>query len=368
MSRARSAPTTRALNRWTGQVGWKGHAASHAASHALSPATCVTILALTAGILCGASACSDRQRGQSAGGAPGGGGSAGAGAGGGGVAGGGATAEKVIGVSLLTREQEFYQEVEAGIRGAAGQHGFKLIVTSGDFDLAKQQTQIDNFIVQHVAGIIVSPVNSQGVGPAINRATAAHIPVVTADTKAVGTSVIAHVASNNREGGQLAGAFMARALGDSGAVAVIGQQETHTGLERQEAFVEEIGRHPHMAVVAIVNGGGLRDKALKVAEDALQGHPDLRGIFTINDESALGALAAARARGKTAANFTIVGYDASPEAIAAIKAHTPLKADVAQSPKDIGAYAVEALAKYLDHQPVDSLITVPVRIVDDQTP
>ena len=308
-------------------------------------------LGLIAGVLCGATACGNpRTSGSSA------------------SSGTGTDSGKVIGVSLLTREQEFYQEVEAGIRTAAAKHGFRLIVTSGDFDLAKQQTQIDNFIVQRVDGIIVSPVNSQGVGPAINRATAAHIPVVTADTKAVGTAVVAHVASRNQEGGQLAGAFMARALDDSGAVAVIGQQETHTGLERQEAFLAEIGRHPRIKVVAIVNGGGLRDKALKVAEDVLQGHPDLRGIFTINDGMALGALAAARARGKTAANFTIVGYDASPEAVAAIKAHSPLKADVAQAPKDIGAYAVDAMAKYLAHQPVDSVITVPVRIVDDQTP
>jgi ribose transport system substrate-binding protein len=293
---------------------------------------------------------------------------AGGGSGAGAATASGSDTGKVIGVSLLTHEQEFYQEVEAGIRAAAARHGYRLIVTSGDFDLAKQQNQIDNFIVQHVDGIIVSPVNSEGVGPAINRAMAAHIPVVTADTKAVGTPVVAHVASKNQEGGQLAGAFMAQALGDSGTVAVIGQQETHTGLERQEAFLAEIAKHPRMAVVAIVNGGGLRDKALKVAEDVLQGHPDLRGIFTINDEMALGALAAARARGKTAANFTIVGYDASPEAVAAIRAHSPLKADVAQAPKDIGAYAVDAMARYLEHQPVDSVIIVPVRIVDSQTP
>jgi ABC-type sugar transport system substrate-binding protein len=271
-------------------------------------------------------------------------------------------------VTLLTHQQEFYQEVEAGIRAAATKHNFRLIVTSGDFDVAKQQAQIDNFVVQRVDGIIASPVNTQGVGPAIKRAMAVGIPVVTADTRAVDVKVITHVASNNREGGRLAALYMVRALNDSGTVAVIGQQETLTGLDRQEAFVEQISHHPRMAVVAIVNGGGLRDKALKAAQDVLQGHPDLRGIFAINDEMALGALNAARARGKTAADFTIVGYDASPEAISAIKGNTPFKADVAQSPRDIGAAAVDAMAAYLDHQVVDTLITVPVRIVDAQTP
>jgi len=279
-----------------------------------------------------------------------------------------AGAAKVIGVTLLTREQRFYQDLEAGLVSAATRRGYHLVITSGDFDLAKQQAQIDNFVVQRVDAIVVCPVNSQGVGPAIDRATAAHIPVVSADTKAVGTHVVSAVASDNRAGGQLAAVYMARALGDSGAVAVIGQPETQTGLDRQQAFVDEIGRHPRMTVVAILNGGGVRDRALKAADDILQGHRELRGIFAINDESALGALAATRAFGRMDSTFTIVGYDATPEAIAAIRSHSPLKADIAQQPRDIGEKAIDALAAHFDQRPVDSVITVPVRIVDAETP
>ncbi len=226
----------------------------------------------------------------------------------------------MVGVTLLTREQGFYQDLEAGLRAEAEKKGYRVIITSGDFDLAKQQAQIENFVVQHVDAIIVCPVNSLGVGPAIGRATAAHIPVVSADTKATDARVLSAVASDNRAGGRLAATYMVRALGDSGAVAVIGQPETQTGLDRQQAFIDELAHHPRMAVVAVLNGGGVRDRALKAADDILQGHPDLRGIFAINDETALGAMAAARARGKTAANFTVVGYDATPEAVAAIKA------------------------------------------------
>jgi ribose transport system substrate-binding protein len=281
---------------------------------------------------------------------------------------GGAATTKVIGVTLLTREQRFYQDLDAGLEAAAARRGYRLIVTSGDFDLAKQQSQIDNFVVQRVDAIVVCPVNSQGVGPAIDRATAAHIPVVSADTKAVGTHVVAAVASDNRAGGLLAATYMVKALGDSGTVAVIGQPETQTGLDRQQAFVEEIGRHPRMAIVAILNGGGVRDRALKAADDILQGHPELRGIFAINDESALGALAAARARGRADATFTIVGYDATPEAVKAITSHSSLKADIAQQPRAIGEKAIDAIAAYFDHRPVDSVITVPVRVIDADTP
>src|SRR5438105_15946341 len=66
-----------------------------------------------------------------------------------------AAAQKTIGVTLLTREHEFYRQLEEGLKTAATQHNYKLIVTSGDFDLAKQQSQIDNFIVQHVDAIVL---------------------------------------------------------------------------------------------------------------------------------------------------------------------------------------------------------------------
>jgi ribose transport system substrate-binding protein len=269
-----------------------------------------------------------------------------------------------IGVTLLTKEQEFYRQLEAGLQESAASHGYRLVVTSGDFDLAKQQSEIDNFVVQHVNAIIVCPVDSRGSGPAIARATAAGIPVFSADIRALNVPVIAHVASDNLEGGRLAGVYLARALGDSGAVAIIGQPEVQTALDRQTGFVAEVGRHPRMRVVAIANGGGVRDHALTAVEDVLQGHPELRGIFAINDETALGALSAATARGKTAANFAIVGYDATPEAVAAIKGHTALRADVAQSPGLIGSRTIDAIAAYFAKQPVDSIITVPVTVVE----
>lgn len=276
----------------------------------------------------------------------------------------GTTGQKRIGVSLLTKEHEFYRQLESGLDSAAKKQGFALLVTSGDFDLAKQQAEIDNFIVQRVAAIIVCPVDSRGIGPAIERAKAAGIPVFTADIRAYGVAVVSHVGSNNLEGGRLAAQFLTQAINDSGPVGVIGQPEVQTGLDRENGFTAELAHHPHVKLVASLSGGGVRDRALKAAEDMLQAHPDLAGIFAINDESALGALAAGKARGRTAANFTIVGFDASPEAVAAITSLTPLKADVAQQPAEMGIETIDAIAKYFAKQPVDSVITVPVKLVE----
>jgi ribose transport system substrate-binding protein len=211
---------------------------------------------------------------------------------------------------------------------------------------------------------VICPVDSRGIAPAIERAKAAGIPVFTADIRAYGASVVTHVGSNSLEGGRLAAQFMARAINDSGPVGIIGQPEVQTGLDREMGFKDELTSHPRIRLVASLNGGGVRDRALKAAEDMLQAHGDLAGIFAINDESALGALAAAKARGKTAQNFTIVGFDATPEAMTAITGKTPLKADIAQQPSQMGVEAIDAIAKYLAKQPVDSVVTVPVKLVD----
>src|SRR3954469_3961874 len=274
----------------------------------------------------------------------------------------GGAGAKRIGVTLLTREHEFYRQLEAGLKEAADKQGYQLTVTSGDFDLAKQQSQIENFIVQGVDAIIVCPADSKGIGPAIERANQANIPVFTADIAAQGGQVVSHVASDNLSGGRLAAEFIAKALNGQGEVGVIGQQEVQSGLDRELGFKEEMRKHPGIKIVSVLNGGGVRDRALKAAEDMLQGNPNIKGIFGINDDSALGALGAAEARGRN--DLVIVGYDAIPEAAQAIQRGSDLKADVAQQPRDIGSKTIEAIHTYFNGGQVEKNISVPVKIVD----
>jgi ribose transport system substrate-binding protein len=269
---------------------------------------------------------------------------------------------KKIGVTLLTREHEFYRELEAGLKDAATKNGYQLIITSGDFDLAKQQSQIENFIVQHVDAIVVCPADSKGIAPAIERANEAKIPVFTADIAAQGGQVVSHVASDNLAGGRLAADFIAKALNGQGDVGVIGQQEVQTGLDREMGFKEEMKKYPGIKVVATLNGGGVRDRALKAADDMLQGNAGIKGIFGINDDSALGALSAAESHNKS--DLVIVGYDATPEAVKAIQRGSALKADVAQQPADLGAKTIDVIKTYFAGGQVEKTIAVPVKLVD----
>ena len=269
---------------------------------------------------------------------------------------------KTIGVSLLTREHDFYQQLEKGLQDAAAKHGYKLIVTTGDFDLAKQQSAIDNFLVQGVDAIIVCPTDTKGIAPAIEKANAANIPVFTADIAAQGAKVVSHVASDNVAGGRLAGEYVAKAIGGKGDIGIISQPELQSVIDRESGFRETIAKYPDIHIVAAINGAGVRDRALRAADDMFQAHPKLAAVFAINDETALGALSSAQTHGLK--DLVIVGYDATPEALKAIVQGTQLKADVAQQPAEIGRRTIDAIAAHFAGQPPPAVVAVPVRIVD----
>ena len=110
-------------------------------------------------------------------------------------------------MSLLTRTHPFYQDLEAGLQEAADASGYKLLISAGEFDVAKQKDQIQDFIVRKVNAIIVSPCDSRSIGTAIKAANDAGIPVFTADIAclAEGVKIICHVASDNIAGGQARG-------------------------------------------------------------------------------------------------------------------------------------------------------------------
>jgi ribose transport system substrate-binding protein len=272
---------------------------------------------------------------------------------------------KVIGVTLLNRGALFYRDLEEGLREAAEAAGFDLVVTTADFDLGKQTAQIEDFLARKVDAIVVCPVDSSGVGPAIRRANAAGIPVFTADIAAQEGEVVCHVASDNVAGGRLAGEYLAKALGGSGSVAIINQPVVTSVLDRVQGFRDAMAKHPGIRIVADVNGQGVRDRALEATSDVLQAHAGLRGIFGINDDSVLGALDAVRQFGRD--EITLVGYDATEPAVDAIRKGSPLKADVIQYPRKIGTTTIEKIREHFAGAALPRVVPVEVGIVDRES-
>jgi ribose transport system substrate-binding protein len=272
---------------------------------------------------------------------------------------------KTIGVSLLTRGHIFYRDLEDGLKKEADRYGYKLIITSAEWDLGKQISQIEDFISRKVDAIIVCPVDSKGIGSGIAEANQAGIPVFTADIAAEEGKVVSHIASDNVQGGRLAGEYLAKLLNGKGNVAIINQPAITSVLDRVAGFREAIIKFPDIKIVADINGQGVRDRSLQVTADILQANPHLDGIFGINDDSALGALDAVNQFNRK--GVVIIGYDATPPAVDAILKDSPLKADVVQFPRKIGIKTIDIINDHFNNKIVPPNVPVEVGIVDKET-
>jgi ribose transport system substrate-binding protein len=271
-----------------------------------------------------------------------------------------------VGVTLLTEGHVFYQDMKRSLQHTADSLGVDLHIVAGEWDLARQTAQVQNFITQKMAAIVIAPVDSRGIVSAVEDANRAGIPVFTADIAAAGGQVVAHIASDNAQGGRLMGEYLAKRLNGHGAVAILDQPTVSSVIDRVRGFREALAAYPGITIVAApAVERGIREVAKQKTDNLLQAHPDLAGIFGSNDDCALGALAAVRAAGRN--GVLIVGFDAIPEARTAILADTPLKADAVQDPVEIGRRTIGAVVAHLRGQAVPALIPVPVSVVDRET-
>jgi ribose transport system substrate-binding protein len=268
---------------------------------------------------------------------------------------------KTIGVSIQNREAQFYQDMESGLKSEAATDGYTVNVVDASRDNAKQQSQVEDFISQKVAAIVLTPYDSQAIGAAIVEANKAGIPVFTADianTSKEGV-VVSHIASDNVQGGGQAGKLMCQAVGKSGTVAIIDEPEVTSVQDRVRGFKAALASGcPGVTVVADIDGGGERAKASSSMEDILQSHPQLKGVFGINDDSALGAAKAISAAGDQG-KIAVIGYDATPEAQTAIKGGA-MYGDAIQHPDQIGVKTIDAIHAYFAGQKPPATISVPV--------
>ena len=121
---------------------------------------------------------------------------------------GGPAGKNRLAVTLFYRQDEFYKDLESGVRDAAAALGYELLVSDAETQVVKQASQVDNFIHARVAGMIVCAADPNGIIPAIERANAAKIPVVALDGSANGGQVVSYVGHDNTANGRAAGEFL----------------------------------------------------------------------------------------------------------------------------------------------------------------
>ncbi|MCH5375715.1 MAG: substrate-binding domain-containing protein, partial [Planctomycetes bacterium] len=274
-----------------------------------------------------------------------------------------------IGFSALTLKNPFFKIIADSLTAEAKKQGFEVIVNDAERDVNEQSKHIDNYIAQQVTAIVLNPADRIAIGPAVKKANEAGIPVFTCDLQCVAEDVeiAGHVGTDNYQGGELAGQAMIEAVGETGGqILILHFKQANSCVLRVEGFRKVIDAYNanresgKIQIAAELEGGGLRDEGYRATSDALQAHPDLVGIFAINDPSALGAWKALQQAGK-ADQVKLIGFDGQSEAKQAIK-DGHFYADPIHFPEEMGMQTVANFLLYLNGEPFERVQLIPTEL------
>lgn len=266
-----------------------------------------------------------------------------------------------IGLIVSTLNNPFFVDLRDGAQAKADEMGAELVVLDSQDDSATELSNMEDLITKGVDLILINPTDSEAVGNAVAAANEAGIPVITLDRSANSGEVVCHIASDNVAGGKLAGEFIIEKLGGKGKVVELeGVPGASAAIDRGQGFNEAI-KGSDIKVVAKQTANFNRAEGLSVMENILQAQPEINAVFAHNDEMALGALEAIKASGR---DILVVGFDATDDAVASVKAGE-MGATVQQLPKEIGAAGVDAAMKVIGGKDVEKSIPVDLSLVTE---
>ncbi|WP_329180959.1 ABC transporter substrate-binding protein [Streptomyces sp. NBC_01477] len=232
----------------------------------------------------------------------------------------------VVGFSQSEKEDNPFRIAETkSIKDEAARLGVKkLLTTDAQSQLPKQISDIQDMLTQGAQLLIVAPLNSDGLEPALQAAAAKHVPVITIDRKINATSCkdyVTFLGSDFVKQGQRAADAMIASTGGKGQVAILlGSSGNNVTTDRTKGFLDEIAaKAPGLKVVAQQTGDFTRDKGQQVMEQLIQSKPGITAVYAENDEMGLGAVTALKSAGKNPGkDVKVVSVDGTRNAVQAI--------------------------------------------------
>lgn len=245
-----------------------------------------------------------------------------------------------IGFSVYDMQYGFFQDMEKGTREMAEELGYEFILHDQKSDEALMVAGSQDLIVQGIDALIVSPVKPPAIGPVVEAAHEAGIPVIINDIGGGGSAYDAIVISDNFGGGAMAGDYVVDQLSASGGskeVAIIKVEPSAVyAIRRGEGFKDAVTKAGY-TVVTELSGHSKPEEGYSIMQDIIVAYPDVQAVFAENDPMAAAAAQAAVDAGRS--DILIIGFNGDGVALDAIRAGT-MVATVQQVPYEMGKMTV----------------------------
>jgi ribose transport system substrate-binding protein len=268
--------------------------------------------------------------------------------------------QKHLKLALVTWTQDpFWEPFIRGAQHYADQSNVELIVVRSEPTVDAQNQHIHALLDSGVDGMAISP-NDATAQLAVLDEVAAKVPLVTFDTDAPQSKRRRFVGIDNYAAGRVCADEMREALPDGGPILIsVGSATMQHGRDRRQGVIDGLlergfdrNRTPDpldapikgtkYTIVATVTDGADPAKAVAVITDALQAHPEVKGVVGLFSYSAPAALEAMKKIGR-AGQLQVVGFDDADQTQAAIQAGS-IHSSILQDTPRAGYESIEVLA------------------------
>jgi erythritol transport system substrate-binding protein len=252
---------------------------------------------------------------------------------------------KLIEIIVPSQDNPFFRAEALAAAGRAQELGYRARIDAHNDDPYQQDNLIDMAIATNAAALILDNAGADASIAAVRRAEKAGIACFLID-RAINDGVIAQgqILADNAQGARLVAAEFKRLMNDGPYAELLGKESDTNAQVRTEGFHAELDRDQKMRLVEAQSANWDQTQAFQKTETILEAHPEIRGIIAGNDTMALGAAAAAKTAGRR--DLIIVGFDGSPDALAAIRTGE-MQATVLQPAVMLATIAVNEADRYL---------------------
>lgn len=275
-----------------------------------------------------------------------------------------AEAKPVFALCISHMTNAFTTTVAESMKAAAEAAGAELIINEASNDISKQVSQIESVVNQKVDAIIIEPVSTNGVIPAIEAAEKAGVKVIVFNQQISDPSkATAFVGVSNDTLGKLEMDRAAQDLGGTGNVAIIlGPLGSEAQLGRSKGYSDSLAANPGISVVFEETGEWTTENGLRLAENWLQTGTKIDAFVCQNDGMALGAVKAVEDKGLSG-QIKVYGLDAVPDALTAVK-EGRLTISISQETEKQSQKAIEVAMKLYRGETVDKVNLVEGGVID----
>jgi inositol transport system substrate-binding protein len=233
-------------------------------------------------------------------------------------------------------------------------------------DVTRQLNQLQNFVTQGVAAVIVNAADTSSTPSMTKVALEAGVPLVYVNRRPAEETLpkgVVFVGSDDLEAGKLEMEDLARLMNYKGNVAImIGELASNGAQMRTKAVEDVVAKYPGMKIVEKQAANFQRERGLDLMNNWLTAGAKIDAVAANNDEMAIGAIMAIQQAGIPSGTILVGGVDATPDALAEVEKGT-LAVTVFQDARAQGRGAVDAALKLSRGEPIDSFVWIPFELV-----